>query len=412
MLTPLLLSIVAFQGEPATQFTLLPKGAMAKIGYYPPMRAEMSAAQPPTIRKAPAGLAAPLYGSLPFGGQSCAFVLDEPEGKPARLFVDTNGNGDLTDDPSCEWTAKTDAGKDGKPSTMYNGSAQLNLGSAEKPLLVSLSVYRFDKNDPARERLKTTLLYYRDYAWEGELALGAKRCKALLVDEQCRGDFRPAQSEDPKAGPSVTLLIDANGNGKFDTRGESFDVRKPFNIGGTTWELADIARDGSTFRLLKSTQHVDEIPTPPDHSVGKKITAFEAKDTEGKPLAFPVDYKGKVVLLDFWATWCGPCMKEMPNVVAAYAKYHEQGFEVLGVSLDDDKTIAKMPEVMKGAGMVWRQIADAKSWTGALPSLYAISSIPATFLVDGTTGEVLGSNLRGPALDEALAKALAKKSGK
>jgi peroxiredoxin len=268
-------------------------------------------------------------------------------------------------------------------------------------------MYRFDKTDPRRAALASTLLYYRDYAWEGQLKLGDKSFKVMLSDDMCRGDFRGVVSEESQGGSGVRLLIDANSNGKFDSRGESFDVREPFNIGGTTWELTDIARDGSSLRAQKSAKSVDEIPTPPDHSVGKKITAFNAADTTGKPLAFPADYKGKIVLLDFWATWCGPCMQEMPNVVAAYGKHHAAGFEILGVSLDDEKSVLRMPEVMKEAGMNWRQIADSKGWKAEVADKYAISSIPATFLVDGTTGEILGANLRGEALDQALTKALA-----
>jgi peroxiredoxin len=152
---------------------------------------------------------------------------------------------------------------------------------------------------------------------------------------------------------------------------------------------------------------VAEIPTPPDHSVGKVITAFEGKATDGKTVKFPEDYKGKVVLLDFWATWCGPCMMEMPNVVAAYGKHHGSGFEVLGVSLDSKESVGKMPEVMEKAKMTWTQIADGQGWKAEIAQKYVINSIPATFLVDGTSGKVIGANLRGDALEAAVAKALA-----
>ncbi len=393
----------------SVRLTLVPKGGMAKIGYYAPQRAVMSGEKPGSVTKVPASLASPMYGTLAVG-KGTAFVLDEPDGKDATLYVDSNGNGDLTDDAPATWKGKESKPGD-KGGKMYSGEAMVDIGEAGKPLAVNIAMYRFDKTDPARAALKSTLLYYRDYAYEGDVMLGGKKVRAVLSDENARGDFRVKAgasegSGEDGPGSGVTLLLDVNGNGKFDSRGEAFDIAKPFNVGGTTWEVADMSRDGGEFKIVKSAKTVAEIPTPPDHSTGKMITAFEAKDTEGKAVKFPGDYSGKVVLLDFWATWCGPCMAEMPNVVAAYGKYHAAGFEILGISLDDETTVGRMPEVMKKAGMTWRQVADSKGWQAEIAQKYVVNSIPATFLVDGTTGKILGANLRGPALDKALEAAL------
>jgi thiol-disulfide isomerase/thioredoxin len=415
------LIVATTAGPPASdtaQLTLVPKGGMAKIGYYAPQRVEFGPDRPAALTAVPDGLTAPSYGVLPIGGGTgTLFVLDEPAGGKARLFVDTNRNGDLRDDPACEWTGKQTRKDDDTTTTMHQGTATVDIGEPGRPLPVGLGLYRFDPADPDRAALKSTLLYYRDYAAEGTLDLGGTSYSVMLDDSTTRGDFRGKAAAGAAAadggpgggeeGSGVTLLIDANRNGRFDSRGEAFDAGRPFNIGGTTWELADIARDGTSLRVVKSAQEVAEVATPPDHSAGRTITPFTATDTDGKALSFPADYRGKVVLLDFWATWCGPCMKEMPNVVAAYGKHHGDGFEVQGISLDDGKTVKRMPEVMQGAGMTWRQVADAKGWKAEIAQLYAISSIPATFLVDGTTGEILGTNLRGKALDDAVAKALA-----
>lgn len=392
------------------RLTPIAKGASAKLGGYRPQKSTFATEKPSAVTKVPEGLTAPAFGTINIGEGGVCFVIDEPEGKPATLFIDANRNGDLTDDAPVEWKGRLTKGKDGKPdTTMYNGSAVIDIGERDRPFMASISMYRFDPSDPSRAALKSTLLYYNDYAYQGEVTLGGNSYKVMLNDAMAKGDFRGATlaADAPEAATSgVTLMIDVNGNGKFESRGEQFDIAKPFNIGGTTYEVSGMARDGSAFKIVKSSQTVAEVAPPPDHGIGKPITAFEATDTQGKTVKFPGDYKGKVVLIDFWATWCGPCMKEMPNVVKAYNKHHQNGFEILGVSLDNEKSVANMPDVMTKAGMTWRQIADGKYWKAEIAQKYVVNSIPATFLVDGTTGKILGTNLRGEALDKAIEKAL------
>ena len=296
--------------------------------------------------------------------------------------------------------------------TQHNGGATVQVKYGPTTFPAHVGLYRFDKADPSpgRAALKDVVLYYADYGYEGEVALSGKNYKALLCDDLATGDFRGKAIEKEKDRSGVRLLLDVNGNGKFDRQGEDFDVRKPFNVGGTTYEITDMAASGASFKIVKSTKTVAAVPTPPNHAVGQKITAFDATTTDGKQIRFPESYKGKIVMIDFWATRCGPCMGEVPNLVKVYDEFHPKGFEVLGISLDKENAADKVKSVTADHGMTWPQVYDGKFWNARIAEMYVIKSIPAAYLVDGDTGEVLAdSGLRGETLHTTIQKALEKK---
>lgn len=137
-------------------------------------------------------------------------------------------------------------------------------------------------------------------------------------------------------------------------------------------------------------------------SVGQVAPEIELADPDGKPIKLSA-FRGKVVLIDFWASWCGPCRKEMPNVVKAYAKYKGKGFEIFGVSLDKEK--ANWVEAIKADGITWPQVSDLQQWSSSVVNLYAIQGIPYTVLLD-KEGKIIAKNLRGDELDKKLAEIL------
>lgn len=178
----------------------------------------------------------------------------------------------------------------------------------------------------------------------------------------------------------------------IELSGKDIDVQKTAPL----FEKLSASLRNSKEGLAFAKRLYDKGPT----SVGAVAPDFEQPDAQGNKVKLS-DFKGRFVLLDFWASWCGPCRAENPEVVKAFNAYKDKSFTVLGVSLDkEDKRDAWQQAIVKD-GLVWTQVADLKGWENSAAKLYEVNAIPQNYLID-PAGKIVAKNLRGEALHAKL----------
>lgn len=161
--------------------------------------------------------------------------------------------------------------------------------------------------------------------------------------------------------------------------------------------LAAGGQQGFYGKILK--QRIDDSKVG---AIGTQAIEFTQSDTTGKPVTL-ASFRGKYVLVDFWASWCRPCRMENPNVVTAYQKFKGKNFTVLGVSLDREKQ--PWLQAIKDDNLTWTHVSDLKFWSNEVARLYKVEGIPQNFLID-PTGKIIGKNLRGAGLQTKLCELL------
>jgi peroxiredoxin len=170
------------------------------------------------------------------------------------------------------------------------------------------------------------------------------------------------------------------------------------------------------FPLTKAGQNMDQMIDSVQTTIvkerirrslveGAKFPDFSEKDVNGQPLSV-ANFKGKVVLIDFWATWCPPCMIELPGLLKVYEQYHSQGLEIIGVSLDEDPQ--KLQQFLRQSNIPWPQYCDGKQYDNKLAEKCGVWFVPTSYLLDGE-GKIIAKDLRETALTQAIARALVKK---
>lgn len=236
-----------------------------------------------------------------------------------------------------------------------------------------------DFSDPAYRYLPWTFEAFRNYTTT-IISVG-------LPEEQQRTYLDKALAKLEKGGlahklslSGVIATLKQKNNGNFVYFGKQF---------------VDAFKDSDPSAAAGMQEQVERMKS---FVVGGQAPDFTQKTPEGEEMSLS-DLRGKVVLVDFWASWCGPCRRENPNVVRMYDKYKDKGFDILGVSLD--KAHDRWVQAIEQDGLGWHHVSDLKGWNNEVAQTYGVRSIPQTVLV-GEDGRILARNLRGEALERKL----------
>jgi peroxiredoxin len=217
-----------------------------------------------------------------------------------------------------------------------------------------------------------------------EAIWGHKRSEILSEIDEKRKEFILAH---PSSIVSVSLIEDASNKDDF------------YSVDSLYKSLSLYARQTNAGKRIAKKLEVLKRS-----AVGQPFIDFVQADTSGHPIRLS-DYKGKYVLLDFWASWCHPCRAENPNILSAYNLYKNENFTVLAVSLDED--LNKWKKAIEEDKMPWQQVSDLKGFKNSVAKTYGISAIPCNFLID-PKGIILAKDLRDVTLKNKLAEVLGK----
>jgi peroxiredoxin len=236
-----------------------------------------------------------------------------------------------------------------------------------------------DSNKPISEKYSKTYIEYQVASKAGNVARVAELEKrADSIQTEMTNLQKNFVKENPASYVSPSIL------GSLSIEMEAEEIESMIN--GLDTAIAALPQ-------IKSLK--ERVAVMKAVAVGQKAPDFTMNDVNGNPVALSSKIGSKLLLIDFWAAWCGPCRKENPNVVKVYTEFHNKGFDVFGVSLD--RTKEDWVRAIADDKLAWTQVSDLQYGSSAAAKIYAVNSIPANFLLD-ETGKIIGKNLRGEAL--------------
>lgn len=243
------------------------------------------------------------------------------------------------------------------------------------------------KVSPLREKYETRIKDYQSAKNDNDNARISKYTKEL---SEISGKLLVVQKDFIKNNPGsfVVPVIFYNIAGALTTQ-ETDNILKSLNSEvAKTWEVLTIKERNIALKAV---------------DVGKKAPDFTLNDMNGNPVSLSSKTGSKLLLIDFWASWCAPCRKENPNLVKVYKRFKEQGFEILGVSLD--RTREEWAKAVTADSLIWTQVSDLQYFNSKVAGLYSVTAIPSNFLLD-QNGIIIAKNLRGEELKNVVMKHL------
>jgi peroxiredoxin len=338
----------------------------------------------PSINRKPSTLTANArFGfNLNFGGFHRSWIVDGDETSGYVLYADLNANGDLTDDSPLKFQ-----NSNGKYSLLYQ--TNVREGAEVYPYQVKLEITT--DTEPEQSMAKLSMAFYNNTVRRGKIKVGG--CEVAFGLVGVSGFYN---------SKTHLIFFDINGDGRFETEtaesAERYTVSEKYvNFAGVTYQY-DVERFGKSLTLKPLTE---KLPERESLSVGNPAPDFSFTDANSQTRRLS-DYRGKVVLLDFWATWCPPCRTEAPKLSAAYQRLHDKGFEIIGINSDVNEIDFK--NFVTVHSMTWSHTRENYE-EGHLQKLFRADTFPTYYLID-RNGVILASQIKSRDLISEIEKSL------
>ncbi len=319
----------------------------------------------------------PIYSKIVIGNspakQDIAVVIDEIDGQPPRLYVDGNNNRNMTDDGTPEWV-KSNTGGLSKEVVVR---ATFLSGGKSTEVNLPFSISRFLIGDEKQSRI----VFEHKYSRSGDLRIGNSVYKISAQTFNGKGLF-----SDPN---QITLGIDTNQDGEISKSVLSAEIfwggnggGKPFNIADESYRIARASESGD--RIFLEVSPI-KVASKNYILINSPAPDFNIQTTDEKTVKLS-DLKGKVLLLDFWAIWCGPCIANLPGIRKIYSQHQRTEFEIIGISLDGGETSKSTVDDVRNfvakQQMPWLIAFDNRGWDNAVAQIYNITNIPIHVVID------------------------------
>ena len=358
--------------------------AMAVVDYYYPRQVRLSDTPAEPDLKLPAFISSARFGALKLGNGPDSLIsvmLAQQAGNDSMfLYVDKNNNQDLRDDTDADWDEV------GRTYMSRDVLVDVNYVEEGKEQIVPypLTFYRYTN------KLPDVVIAFRNGYRKGHVTLGDSTYGIAVFDDDLDGAFDQLDRG--------ALVIDSNRDGVLAGASDSEEylpLSSRFAAGGWTYHVKNVSVSGYRIVFVRDDTTLFAGDTPGTDS---RAPAFRTEAIDGEILDL-ADYRNKVVLLDFWATWCSPWKEHLPDLKRTYNRYHRRGFDIIGLNLDYD--VEHLRAYLAKAGVDWPQITDGRGWEMPLVDVYRIRSLPKSFLLD-RNGIIRYKDLRGKELESKV----------